>query len=64
MFSGAVITEFSTIIRGWGACSFRASIAALFAGARRHDHSIIAVAVAVLIIDLIYPLIDPRVRLG
>jgi peptide/nickel transport system permease protein len=26
--------------------------------------SIIAVAVAVFIIDLIYPLIDPRVRLG
>lgn len=65
VFGGAVITEFLYNYPGVGRL--------LIQGIYRGDYSlvlgvttisIIAVAVAVLVIDLIYPLIDPRVRLG
>jgi len=65
VFGGAVITEFLFNYPGVGRL--------LIQGIYRGDYSlvlgvttisIIAVAVAVFIIDLIYPLIDPRVRLG
>jgi peptide/nickel transport system permease protein len=65
VFGGAVITEFVFNYPGVG----RLLIQAIYRG----DYSlvlgvttmsIIAVAVAVFVIDLLYPLIDPRVRLG
>lgn len=65
VFGGAVITEFLYNYPGMGRL--------LIQGIYRGDYSlvlgvttisIIAVAVAVFIIDLLYPLIDPRVRLG
>lgn len=65
VFGGAVITEFLYNYPGVGRL--------LIQGIYRGDYSlvlgvttisIIAVAVAVFIIDLLYPLIDPRVRLG
>lgn len=65
VFGGAVITEFLFNYPGVGRL--------LIQGIYRGDYSlvlgvttmsIIAVAVAVFIIDLLYPLIDPRVRLG
>ncbi|SFV28752.1 peptide/nickel transport system permease protein [Devosia crocina] len=65
VFGGAVITEFLYNYPGVGRL--------LIQGIYRGDYSlvlgvttmsIVAVAVAVFIIDLIYPLIDPRVRLG
>lgn len=65
VFGGAVITEFLFNYPGVGRL--------LIQGIYRGDYSlvlgvttmsIIAVAVAVFIIDLVYPLIDPRVRLG
>lgn len=65
VFGGAVITEFLYNYPGVGRL--------LIQGIYRGDYSlvlgvtsisIVAVAVAVLIIDLLYPLIDPRVRLG
>ncbi|HWV21543.1 MAG TPA: ABC transporter permease [Devosia sp.] len=65
VFGGAVITEFLFNYPGVGRL--------LIQGIYRGDYSlvlgvttmsIISVAVAVFIIDLLYPLIDPRVRLG
>ncbi len=65
IFGGAVIIEFLFNYPGMGRL--------LIQGIYRGDYSlvlgvtamsIVAVAVAVLIIDLVYPLIDPRVRLG
>jgi peptide/nickel transport system permease protein len=65
IFGGAVITEFLFNYPGVGRL--------LIQGIYRGDYSlvlgvttmsIIAVAVAVFVIDLLYPLIDPRVRLG
>jgi peptide/nickel transport system permease protein len=65
VFGGAVIIEFLFNYPGMGRL--------LIQGIYRGDYSlvlgvttisILAVAVAVFIIDLIYPLIDPRVRLG
>lgn len=65
VFGGAVITEFLFNYPGVGRL--------LIQGIYRGDYSlvlgvttmsIVAVAVAVFIIDLIYPLIDPRVRHG
>ncbi|MCP8883222.1 ABC transporter permease [Devosia sp. XJ19-1] len=65
VFGGAVITEFLFNYPGVGRLMIQ--------GIYRGDYalvlgvttiSIIAVAVAVFIIDLIYPLIDPRVRLS
>jgi peptide/nickel transport system permease protein len=65
VFGGTVIIEFLFNYPGMGRL--------LIQGIYRGDYSlvlgvttmsIIAVAVAVFIIDLIYPLIDPRVRLG
>ncbi|UYO01489.1 MAG: ABC transporter permease [Devosia sp.] len=65
VFGGAVITEFLFNYPGVGRLMIQ--------GIYRGDYalvlgvttiSIIAVAVAVFIIDLVYPLIDPRVRLG
>jgi len=65
VFSGAVIVEFLFGYPGMG----RLLVAGIYAG----DYSlvlgvttisIIAVAGAVFIIDIIYPLIDPRVKLG
>ncbi|MBZ9936838.1 ABC transporter permease [Mesorhizobium sp. BR1-1-16] len=65
VFGGAVITEFLFNYPGVG----RLLIQGIYSG----DYSlvlgvttmsIVAVAVAVFIIDLVYPLIDPRVRLG
>jgi peptide/nickel transport system permease protein len=65
IFGGAVIIEFLFNYPGMGRL--------LIQGIYRGDYSlvlgvttmsIIAVAVAVFIIDLVYPLIDPRVRLG
>jgi peptide/nickel transport system permease protein len=65
VFGGAVITEFLFNYPGVGRL--------LIQGIYRGDYSlvlgvttmsIIAVAVAVFVIDLLYPLIDPRVRLG
>jgi peptide/nickel transport system permease protein len=65
VFGGAVITEFLFNYPGMGRL--------LVQGIYRGDFSlvlgvttmsIIAVAIAVFVIDLIYPLIDPRVRLG
>jgi peptide/nickel transport system permease protein len=65
VFGGAVITEFLFNYPGVGRL--------LIQGIYRGDYSlvlgvttmsIVAVAVAVLVIDLVYPLVDPRVRLG
>lgn len=65
VFGGAVITEFIYNYPGVGRL--------LIQGIYRGDYSlvlgvttisILAVGVAVLVIDLLYPLIDPRVRLG
>jgi peptide/nickel transport system permease protein len=65
VFGGAVITEFLFNYPGMGRL--------LIQGIYRGDYSlvlgvttisIVAVAVAVFIVDMIYPLIDPRVRLG
>jgi peptide/nickel transport system permease protein len=65
IFGGAVIIEFVFNYPGMGRL--------LIQGIYRGDYSlvlgvttisIIAVAFAVLVIDLVYPLIDPRVRLG
>lgn len=65
VFGGAVIIEFLFNYPGMGRL--------LIAGIYRGDYSlvlgvttisILGVAVAVFIIDLVYPLIDPRVRLG
>jgi len=65
VFGGAVITEFLFNYPGMGRL--------LVQGIYRGDYSlvlgvttmsIIAVAIAVFVIDLVYPLIDPRVRLG
>ncbi|SHF73251.1 peptide/nickel transport system permease protein [Kaistia soli DSM 19436] len=65
VFGGAVITEFLFNYPGVG----RLLIQGIYSG----DYSlvlgvttmsIVAVAVAVFVIDLLYPLIDPRVRLG
>jgi peptide/nickel transport system permease protein len=65
VFGGAVITEFLFNYPGVGRL--------LIQGIYRGDYSlvlgvttmsIISVAIAVFIIDLLYPLIDPRVRLG
>lgn len=65
VFGGAVIIEFLFNYPGMGRL--------LIQGIYRGDYSlvlgvttisIVAVAVAVFIIDLVYPLIDPRVRLG
>lgn len=65
IFSGAVIVEFLFAYPGMG----RLLIAGIYAG----DYSlvlgvttiaIIGVAAAVFIIDIVYPLIDPRVKLG
>jgi peptide/nickel transport system permease protein len=65
VFGGAVIIEFLFNYPGMGRL--------LIQGIYRGDYSlvlgvttisILAVAVAVFIIDLVYPLIDPRVRLG
>lgn len=65
VFGGAVIIEFLFNYPGMGRL--------LIQGIYRGDYSlvlgvttmsIVAVAVAVFVIDLIYPLIDPRVRLG
>jgi peptide/nickel transport system permease protein len=65
IFNGAVITEVVFGYPGLGNLLIRAVYAgdySLVIGIA--SVSIIAVAVAVLIIDLVYPLIDPRVRLG
>lgn len=65
IFSGAVIVEFLFSYPGMG----RLLVAGIYAG----DYSlvlgvttvaIIGVAAAVFIIDIVYPLIDPRVKLG
>jgi peptide/nickel transport system permease protein len=65
VFGGAVIVEFLFAYPGMG----RLLIAGIYAG----DYSlvlgvttisIVAVALAVFLIDILYPLIDPRVKLG
>jgi peptide/nickel transport system permease protein len=65
VFGGAVIVEFVFNYPGLG----RLLIAGIYAG----DYSlvlgvttiaVIAVAAAMLVIDILYPLIDPRVKLG
>ena len=65
IFSGAVIVEFLFAYPGMG----RLLVAGIYAG----DYSlvlgvttiaIIGVAAAVFVIDIVYPLIDPRVKLG
>ena len=65
VFSGAVIVEFIFGYPGMG----RLLITAIYAG----DYSlvlgvatiaIISVATAMFVIDILYPLIDPRVKLG
>jgi peptide/nickel transport system permease protein len=65
VFGGAVIVEFVFNYPGVG----KLLIAGIYAG----DYSlvlgvttiaIIAVAAAMLVIDVVYPLIDPRVKLG
>ena len=65
VFGGAVIIEFIFNYPGMGRL--------LIQGIYRGDYSLVlgvttisimAVAVAVFVIDLLYPLIDPRVRLG
>ena len=65
IFNGAVITEVVFGYPGVGNLLIRAVYAgdySLVIGIA--SVSIIAVAAAVLLIDLLYPLIDPRVRLG
>ena len=65
IFNGAVITEVVFGYPGVGNLLIRAVYAgdySLVIGIA--SVSIIAVAAAVLIIDLVYPLIDPRVRMG
>jgi peptide/nickel transport system permease protein len=65
IFSGALITEYVFGIPGIGQISYRAIIGfdySLIMGVS--IYSIVGVSVAVLIVDLLYPIFDPRVRLS
>lgn len=65
IFSGALITEYVFGIPGMGQLSYRAIIGydySLIMGIS--IFSIVGVSVSVLIVDLLYPLFDPRVRLS
>lgn len=64
IFSGALITEYVFGIPGIGMLSYRAILSfdySLIMGISMF--SIVGVSLSVLIVDLIYPLFDPRVRL-
>jgi peptide/nickel transport system permease protein len=64
IFSGALITEYVFGIPGIGLISYRAIVNfdySLIMGISMF--SIVGVSVSVLIVDLLYPLFDPRVRL-
>ncbi len=64
IFSGALITEYVFGIPGIGLISYRAIVNfdySLIMGISMF--SIVGVSVAVLIVDLLYPFFDPRVRL-
>ncbi|MBN2626059.1 MAG: ABC transporter permease [Spirochaetales bacterium] len=65
VFSGALITEIVFGIPGLGQLTYRAVISfdySLIMGVS--IFSIMGVSVSVLIVDLLYPLFDPRIRLG
>ena len=65
IFSGALITEYVFGIPGIGMISYRAIVNfdySLIMGISMF--SIVGVSVSVLIMDLLYPLFDPRVRLN
>jgi peptide/nickel transport system permease protein len=65
IFSGALITEYVFGIPGMGQLSYRAIIGfdySLIMGVS--IFSIVGVSIAVLIVDLLYPIFDPRVRLN
>jgi peptide/nickel transport system permease protein len=65
VFSGALITEIVFGIPGLGQLTYRAVISfdySLIMGVS--IFSIVGVSIAVLIVDLVYPLFDPRIRLG
>jgi len=64
IFSGALITEYVFGIPGIGLISYRAIVSfdySLIMGISMF--SIVGVSVSVLIVDLLYPFFDPRVRL-
>jgi peptide/nickel transport system permease protein len=64
IFSGALITEYVFGIPGIGMVSYRAIMTfdySLIMGVSMF--SIVGVSVSVLLVDLVYPLLDPRVRL-
>lgn len=64
VFSGAIITEYVFGIPGLGMLAYRAVLNfdySLIMGVS--IFSIVGVSVAVLIVDIIYPLFDPRIRL-
>jgi peptide/nickel transport system permease protein len=65
IFSGALITEFVFGIPGMGVLSYKAILNfdySLIMGVS--IFSIVGVSVSVLIVDLLYPIFDPRVRLN
>ncbi|MEI8095935.1 MAG: ABC transporter permease [Spirochaetales bacterium] len=65
IFSGALITEYVFGIPGMGQLAYRAIVGfdySLIMGVS--IFSIVGVSVAVLIVDLLYPIFDPRVRLN
>ena len=65
IFSGALITEYVFGIPGMGMLSFKAILNfdySLIMGVS--IFSIVGVSVSVLVVDLLYPIFDPRVRLN